>query len=188
MFAGHFALAAATRTTDRTAPLWALMLATQLLDVFFVILFLAGKVEYADEVHAGYGGLFIHADYTHSLVGALTIAAVGGGLAAWRWGRRGGLLFGGLVFSHWILDLLVHRADLPILPGNPGGLPTFGFGLWRIGWLSAVVEGALIVAGTVAYYRSVRRRGGARRRALVAAASMAGLLALALASDLLALE
>ncbi|GIG59070.1 hypothetical protein Lfu02_34420 [Longispora fulva] len=187
MFAGHFAVAAASKTADRTTPLWALMLATQLLDVFFVILYLSGKIEYFDEVHPGYGGAVIHADYTHSLVGALAIAAVGGALAGWRWGRRGGLLFGGLVFSHWILDLVVHRADLPILPGNVGGMPTLGFGLWRIGWLSAVVEGTLIVAGTVVYYRSVRGRGGEPRRALVAAASMGVLLVLALVADLLAL-
>ncbi|OFD71089.1 hypothetical protein BWGOE8_50300 [Bacillus mycoides] len=34
------------------------------------------------------------------------------------WGKRSGFVVGAVVFSHWILDLLVHRADLPLLPGE----------------------------------------------------------------------
>ena len=45
-----------------------------------------------------------------------------------------------VVFSHWLLDLIVHRADLPILPGNAGDLPRLGFGLWKVPAASILVE------------------------------------------------
>ena len=129
MIAGHFGLAAAVKAGRPAIPVWTLMLATAWLDVVFVPLYLSG-VETIDGT--GYGGGVIHADYTHSLVGALVLAALFGAVAAWRLGREAGLILGAVVFSHWLLDLVVHRADLPILPGNADELPTFGFGLyWR---------------------------------------------------------
>jgi membrane-bound metal-dependent hydrolase YbcI (DUF457 family) len=113
MFAGHFGLAAAAKAKTAEVPLWALMLGTQLLDVMFVPLYLA-NVETIVPVGQGYGESLIHADYTHSLVGALVIAMLAGLVAARFWGRRGGFMLAAVVFSHWVLDLLVHRADLPV--------------------------------------------------------------------------
>ncbi len=196
MFAGHFGLAAGVKSQEPEMPLWALMLSTQLLDVLFVPLYLAG-IETTQRVPGApaYGGLVIHANYTHSLVGALLNSAVAGVVAARFWGRRGGLVIGGVAFSHWILDLLVHRADLPILPGNVGGLPTLGLGLWAQPGLSAALEAALIVAGGVLYYRASMATpapaaaGGASRiyyrRAALSAGITGLLLVLALASDVL---
>src|SRR5690242_14143094 len=147
MFAGHFGLAAAVKSKQPTVPLWALMLSTQLLDVFFVPLYLMHieTMQPASGTNGlGYGEAIIHADYTHSLVGALLIALCTG-LIAWRpWGRRGALVIAAVVFSHWLLDLLVHRADLPILPGNLGNLPRLGFGLWATPLVSIVLELLLI--------------------------------------------
>jgi hypothetical protein len=31
---------------------------------------------------------------------------------------RGSVLVGGLVFSHWVLDSISHRPDLPLYPGS----------------------------------------------------------------------
>jgi membrane-bound metal-dependent hydrolase YbcI (DUF457 family) len=120
MVAGHFGLAAAVKSRVPTAPLWALMVATQWLDIIFVPLFLLGieTIDPTDTANPNaYGGGVIHAVYTHSLVGALALSALLGGLAWLRWGRRVGVTIGLVAFSHWILDLLVHRPDLPILPG-----------------------------------------------------------------------
>src|SRR3954471_12300378 len=121
MIAGHFGLAAAVKAGRPALPVWTLMLATAWLDVVFVPLYLSG-VETIDG--SGYGGGVIHADYTHSLVGALVLAALFGAVAAWRLGGEAGLGRGAVVFSHWLLALVVHRAALPILPGNAGDLPT----------------------------------------------------------------
>ncbi|UUZ82411.1 hypothetical protein LJK88_49980 [Paenibacillus sp. P26] len=157
MFAGHFGLAAAVKARRPELPLWALMLGTQLLDVVFVPLLLTGVETIEPAGGNGYGEAIIHADYTHSLLGAL-IAAVAGLAAGKAWGRRGGLMLGAVVFSHWSLDLLVHRADMPILPGNWGHLPLLGFGLWAIPWLSTPLEAPLIAAGGLLYFRSALAR------------------------------
>src|SRR5262245_40217388 len=113
MFAGHFGLAATVKAKEPQVPLWALMLSTQLLDVVFVPLYLAGIETIQPIGRGGYGESIIHANYTHSLVGALLISVVAGLVAGWNWNRRSGLIIAAMVFSHWLLDLLVHRADLP---------------------------------------------------------------------------
>jgi hypothetical protein len=173
MIAGHFGFAAAVKAKERQAPLWALMLASQWLDVVFVPLVGAG-IEGLTPVpgsRGGYGEVIIHADYTHSIVGALALSALFGLASAARWGRRTGVVLGGVVVSHWGLDLLVHRADMPVLPGNLGGLSRMGLGLWRWPAAAAGIELLIVLAGTYLYTRAavetVRSAGGDRRRALV---------------------
>src|SRR5579864_5916085 len=87
---GHFGLAAGVKSQVPAAPLWALMLATHWLDVIFVPLFLLG-IETITPINPAnpnaYGGGVIHAIYTHSLVGALVLSGIAGGLAWLRWGR-----------------------------------------------------------------------------------------------------
>jgi hypothetical protein len=184
MMAGHFGLAATVKAAAPRTPLWALMLGTQFLDVVFVVLFLAGGIESLTTVAEGtYGESLIHAYWTHSLAGAAVLALGYGALGAWRWGRATGLVLGSVVFSHWLLDLLVHRADLPILPGNAGDLPLLGLGLWRTPWASAVAELALVLIGAVAYARSIRGRATTSRRGAVAAAAMTLVLGAQLAVD-----
>ena len=197
MIAGHYGLAAGVKTWAPRLPLWALMLSTFLLDVVFIFLNVAG-IEYitpADPAHpSGYGSGLIHAYYTHSLVGALAIAGLAGWLAGRRWGRRGGIAIAAVVFSHWVLDLVVHRPDLPLLPGNAGNLPLLGFGLWQAPVVSAAIELALVLGGAWLYYRSATRlpsapnSGGSQRRNVLAASGVtAGLLLLLLVSDFMGL-
>jgi membrane-bound metal-dependent hydrolase YbcI (DUF457 family) len=159
MLAGHFGLAAAVKAQEPRVPLWALILSTQLLDILFLPLVLL-NVESLTRLPntPSYGGSIIHANYTHSLLGALILALLAGAGATAVWDRRRGAIVSLVVFSHWILDLLVHRPDLPILPGNAGGLPLLGFGLWRAPIASALIESALVIGGTVLYFRAARRR------------------------------
>jgi hypothetical protein len=159
MIAGHFGFAAGVKAREWRCPLWALMLATVWLDIVFVPLFLAGieTIEMVPGARAGsYGGGIIHADYTHSLVGALVLAAVFGGVFGVWWGRRNAIVLGLVAFSHWVLDLIVHRADMPILPANIGGFPKLGFGLWRLPLVSIGLELALVVGGAWLYWRAAR--------------------------------
>ncbi|WEK55538.1 MAG: permease [Candidatus Cohnella colombiensis] len=165
MFAGHFGLAAAVKAKAPKVPLWSLLVATQLMDIAFIPL-LATNVETFDEQHGnGYGELVIHADYTHSLVGALILALVAGWIAKRVWGSQAGKIIGAVVFSHWILDLIVHRADMPILPGNLGNLPLLGFGVWKLTNLSIALELLLIIVGVIMYtvykFRSAPKRSSA---------------------------
>jgi hypothetical protein len=156
VIAGHFGVAAGVKRVEPRAPLWALMLATAWLDVLFVPLYLAGveTIAPAPVTSGGYGNVIIHADYTHSLVGAALIALVFGLVAAVPWGTRVGAVLGAVVFSHWVLDLIVHRGDLPILPGDAGGLPRLGFGLWQFRETSIALELALVVVGAWLYWRA----------------------------------
>ena len=181
MIAGHFGLAAATKAGRPSIPLWSLMLATVWLDVVFGPLFAANieHIESAPGAHGVYGGSVIYADYTHSLLGALLISAVYGLLFLRRWGRITALVLAAVAFSHWLLDLIVHRADMPILPGNAGDLPRLGLGAWRYPALAAVLEVALVVTGGYLYWRAARKvdTGQTRRPILLAAGIVAAGLA-----------
>jgi hypothetical protein len=190
VIAGHFGLAAAVKARAPAVPLWALMLATQWLDVVFVPLYLLGVegLEPLDPARPGaYGQAIIHADYTHSLLGALLLSALLGGLAAFRYGRRGGGVLALVAMSHWALDLVVHRGDMPLLPGDLGHLPRLGFGLWRLPGLAAAVELALVLIGAAAYWRAARRVAG-RDPALGRRANLCGAGVLVAAALTLALN
>jgi hypothetical protein len=189
MIAGHFGLAAAVKGKAPSVPLWALMLASQWLDVVFAVLFAAGfegLTPVAGTKPGAYGAAIIHADYTHSLVGALILSLLFGAVAALRYGRRSAIVLGLVAFSHWILDLPMHRADMPILPGGVGDLPRLGLELWRWPVASALLELALVLVGAVLYGRAARSAAGGdvalarRARACRVAVLGAGLLTLAL--------
>jgi hypothetical protein len=196
MVAGHFGLAAGIKKIAPRLPLWSLLLATFFLDVVFIFFAASGleKIIPVDPTNPNaYGGSLIRAYYTHSLVGALLISAIAGLFAGWRWGKRGGYVIAGVVFSHWILDLLVHRSDLPILPGNLGNLPLLGFGLWQFPTISAILELILVIGGTWFYYRAAMQAAETsanpeqRRRAMTSTVGIAVLLLLLLAANVLGL-
>jgi hypothetical protein len=167
------------------------MISTQLLDIIFVPLYLSG-VETIEPIGNGHSKeILIHANYTHSLFGALLIACLAG-LLAWRiWGQRSGVVISAMVFSHWILDLLVHRADLPIFPGNLGNLPLLGFGLWKWSAVSISLEAAIVVLGSILYFRSALSRiktsssnnKKSLKKAIIAGTVMGALLILSLIFD-----
>ena len=157
MIAGHFGFAAAVKSRTPAAPLWALMLACVWLDVVFVPLLAAG-IESIDSVpgapKGAYGAAIIHANYTHSLIGAIVLSALFGLAFLGRYGRNTAFVLGLVVMSHWLLDLPMHRPDMPLLPGGIDPV-RLGFGLWRFPVASAVLELALVVAGAALYWRAV---------------------------------
>ena len=159
MIAGHFGFAAAVKAKAPRVPLWALMLASVWMDVIFVPLFVA-HVETIDVIGGGapgYGNGIIHADWTHSLAGALVISAVFAAVAGLVWDRAVAVVLGAVVFSHWLLDLPMHHHDMPLLPANAGHLPLLGFGLWAWPVASMLVELALVIGGAFLYRRAALR-------------------------------
>ncbi len=104
MVAGHFGLTVGIKKMAPRLPPWSLLIATFFLDVVFVF-FAAGGFEKINPVDPtnpnAYGGSLIHAYYTHSLVGALLLSAIAGLFAGRRWGKQGGYVIAGVVFSHW---------------------------------------------------------------------------------------
>jgi len=157
MIAGHFGLAAAVKARRPNVPLYGLMLATAWLDIVFVPLLLTGAEGLSkapDAQAAGYGAAFIHAWYTHSLLGALVLSAIFGAFFAPRYGRAAAVVVGAVAFSHWLLDLIVHRPDLPLLPANAFNLPLLGLGLWRYPLVSAGLELLIVLTGFGLYWQA----------------------------------
>ena len=92
--------------------------------------------------------------WSHSLAMALAWSVLFG-LACMRAGKRAAVLLGLLVFSHWVLDFVTHRADLPLAPGSA---MMFGLGLWN--WVPATIaiESAMFATGVWIYALRTRPR------------------------------
>jgi hypothetical protein len=78
----------------------------------------------------------------------------------WRQDKRGSAVVGAVVFSHWVLDFVSHRPELPLAPGVHQYL---GLGLWNSIPMTFLIEGALWVGSIVIYLGATRAtsRGGA---------------------------
>ncbi len=178
MVAGHFGFAALVKGRERSTPLWILMLATVWLDIVFLPLFAKG-IETIMPVAGehGYGSLIIHADYTHSIAGMAVLSLMLGAVCWPFLGRRSAIVVGLVAASHWALDLIVHRADMPILPANAMHLPLLGFGLWRVPAASMAMELALVLAGAGVYWRAAREVSTNAHRSTTLAAVTAALIA-----------
>jgi hypothetical protein len=76
-------------------------------------------------------------------------------------GRNGRvfIVLAALVVSHWILDWISHRPDMPIYPGGP----KFGLGLWNHVAATIIVEGIMFAAGIWIYVRATRARDAVGR-------------------------
>lgn len=165
MFIGHYGPAFAGKTIRAAIPLWVLFLAVQWMDVGWAILILAGieKVRIVPGFTEGSPFDLYYMPYTHGLIGALVLSALLGAIVAFFLRDRRGTVFmvvAGAVFSHWVLDLIVHVPDLPLYDDTA----KVGFGLWRYLWLSLPLELALLAFGAWLYARLVptRRAGGDR--------------------------
>jgi len=122
MFVGHYAAALAARAAEPRAPLWTYVLGCQAIDIVWSGLIIAG-VEKAsvDPSLPGSPLVLSYMPWTHSLPAALVWSVVVGAvlMLLLKLPRRAGLFIGLTVFSHWILDFLVHRPDLPLLWDGP---------------------------------------------------------------------
>ena len=157
MFLGHFGVALAAKRAAPRASLGWLQFGAQFLDELWPILVLAGveSVRVVPGLMAANPLDFESYPWSHSLLMAVVWSVLLGALyASWRKYRRGGVVVGLLVLSHWLLDLPMHRPDLPLWPG--GASPKVGLGLWSSLPASVVVEVALFVAGIVLYERATR--------------------------------
>lgn len=161
MFIGHFALALAAKRAAPRVSLGVLFAACQLPDLVWPVLLLAGaeRVRIAPGATAFTPLDFTHYPITHSLLAALGWAALAGALYAWwRRDRRGAAVVGLLAASHWVLDWVTHRPDLPLYPGGA----RVGLGLWNSVAGTLAVECALFAAGLGLYLAAARPRGAVR--------------------------
>jgi hypothetical protein len=155
MFVGHYSVAFAVKSEENKIPLWVLFVAVQLLDFLWAPFVLLGieKVRIVPGITATSPLDLYYMPYTHSLIGALVWSGVGFAIyriaAGARVSRAAALLVGFAVFSHWILDLIVHRPDLAIYDDAL----KVGFGLWNYKALEFALEIGILVIGIIIYLK-----------------------------------
>lgn len=131
-------------------PVWMAFLAVQFTDIVFAFLTMAGLE--GDTRMIG-GEPYFTIPYSHSLLTALGWAAIGGlifKLIRPKSGAKGFWVVFGLVFSHWLLDLIVHRPDLPLWPGSTIEL---GFSVWNWPYLAFTLEMGGLLAALIYWVR-----------------------------------
>ncbi len=156
MFIGHFAVALAAKKAAPKTSLATLFAAAQFVDLLWPIFLLFG-LEHV-RIDPGNTAMtpldFYDYPITHSLVGAIGWSVLFG--AAYYFRRkllRETVIVGLLVFSHWILDLITHRPDLPLL-GNDS--MKFGMGMWNSLAVTVVVESLMFIGGVWLYKSSTQ--------------------------------
>jgi hypothetical protein len=174
MFVGHYAAAFAAKAAEPRAPLWTYMLGAQLIDVAWGGLVMAGveKIRF-DPSLPGSPLVLEHMPFTHSLPAAI-LWAVAAALACrfalklpWRAANFVALT----VFSHWLLDLLVHRPDLELWFGGD----KVGFALWDHPVQEQVVEIGLLGLSVAAWMWAVGRARRGAAPGLILFAALLGL-------------
>ena len=161
MFIGHYALAFGAKRMAPTVSLGMLFLACQFADLLWPTLLLLGieRVE-IDPGNTTFTPLnFVSYPYSHSLVMLLAWSAIMA--LAYRTIRGGGaraaLVVAGLVFSHFLLDFITHRPDLPITTSETIKV---GLGLWNAPVaVTLIVESLMFLAGVMTYGLTRKKQG-----------------------------
>jgi hypothetical protein len=157
MFLGHFGVAFAAKKTAPKVSLGTLVFAAQFADLLWPILLLLGveHVRIVPGLMAASPFDFTSYPISHSLVAQLGWGAVIGLVYfVWKRDRRNALLVGALVPTHWILDFIAHRPDMPVYAGGP----KYGLGMWNSVPLTLAVEYVLFAAGIALYLSATRAK------------------------------
>jgi hypothetical protein len=148
MFIGHYGAALVAKRVEPRVPLWALLLAVQIVDVFWAIFVLLG-IESArlDPSLPSNPLVLSFMPFTHGLPATLVWALLGAAIGALWFARAGArariaLVLAAAVASHWCLDLIVHRPDLPLW----GDSHKVGAGLWNFPAVALLLEIAIFIA------------------------------------------
>lgn len=158
MFLGHFAVAMAAKKAAPQGSLGVYVLASQWADALWPALLLTGS----ERVRIDPGNTpvtpldFVHYPISHSL--ATTVGwgfALGAVVFAFSRNKATASMAMALVLSHWLLDWIAHRPDLPILPADKGKQ---GLGLWHSIPATVALEFGLLAAGLWLYLSTTRAK------------------------------
>ena len=158
MFLGHYAIAIGAKRVAPRTSLGTLIAAAAFLDLVWPVLVLAGveRVAVAPGATAFTPLDFQYYPFSHSfLMSVIWGAAFGGVYFFVRRDKRAAVVLGLLVVSHWFLDAVVHRPDLPL---TLGGAARVGLGLWSSIPGTLVVELAMFATAMWMYLEATRPR------------------------------
>ena len=158
MFLGHYAVALGAKRAAPNTSLGTLVMASQFIDLLWPVLLLAG----VEHVRIDPGNTVVTPldfyDYpvSHSLAGVLVWGVIVGGVYyALKRSWKSALVLGLAVVSHWVLDLALHRPDLPL---SFAGETRVGFGGWNSLPLTLILELGLLAGGTYMYTRATKAK------------------------------
>lgn len=143
-------MALGAKRLEPRLPLGTAVGAVFVLDLIWPVLLLVGveRVRVNPQDTAFTNLAFESYPWSHSLAMVLVWSVLAAALG-WRLlgTKHLGIVIGLLVLSHWVLDLVTHRPDLPLWPAGP----LVGLGLWNSIVGTIVTEGALLAIGTALY-------------------------------------
>jgi membrane-bound metal-dependent hydrolase YbcI (DUF457 family) len=165
MFIGHYALALAAKRAAPRTSLGTLFLAVQLADMLWPVFLLLGW-EQAHLIPGPNPFLILWLDsipISHSLLTLIAWGVLFAAVYRLRTGYgRGAIVVALAVVSHWVLDVVTHRPDMPLYPGGP----QLGLGLWNSVAGTVIIEVVMFAAGTWIYLRTTRARDAVGRYGL----------------------
>jgi len=187
MLVGHYGPAFALKGAEKTVPLWVLFIAVQWMDVLWACFVALGIEKF--RIVPGFTATnaldLYDMPITHSLPGSLALSVLLGAIVAafYRVNRARVLaVVAFAVFSHWILDLIVHVPDLALWDDSY----KVGFGLWNNFPAALTLEFAVLIAGALYYARAVpsaRPRGDIALALFVAFLMLAHVLTLMIPAE-----
>lgn len=161
MFIGHYGIALAAKRVDKSIPLGLLFFATQFADILFFLLVLLGieKMSFAPGITKVSPLDFTYYPYSHGLVASLFWAGLF--FVVFKIApsksesnkNKIALVISATILSHFLLDAIVHRADLPLLGSDSYKI---GLGLWNYVFASSLIELLIFLSGLWMYLKSTK--------------------------------
>jgi hypothetical protein len=158
----HLGIGFAAKPAAPKVPLWALLVASELLDLLSFGFMALGLEEMGNyEVSLDQGRQLVapgSIPWSHGLLMSILWSALVAALAhIILKDPRSSLILGSVVFSHWVLDFIVHAPDLPLLFS---GSPIVGLGLWTSGpdFIVSIILELALLGGGIAIYLMARKQ------------------------------
>jgi len=161
MFVGHLAVGLVAKRIEPKLSLGTGVLAAMLVDLLWAIFLIAGIEHVHFKPGMGAGNYFDAYDIamSHSLLmGAVWAALFAAAYFLRRHYPRGAWILFAAVLSHWFLDFVSHRPDMPLAPGVHR---YFGLGLWNSIPATVIVEGGFWLVAIVLYARATHPKNRA---------------------------
>jgi hypothetical protein len=157
VFIGHFGAGFAGKKVAPSVSLGTLFLAAQFADLLWPLLLLFGIEHFRITPGITRVSPLDFYDYpiSHSLLALVGWGAVlGGAYLLIRNSVRGAVVVGAAVVSHWVLDFVVHRPDMPVLPGRE----YLGLGLWNSVPATVLAEVGVYGGGLALYLTATKAK------------------------------